>query len=181
MRSGMIALAAGMLALRFMPVLPPFWALALLIVMAVPLLATRFGRVGIFLLGFIWACLFSQWTLDDRLSKSLDGNTFWLEGTVSGLPDVSPDGVRFDLEDVGGARVPLPRHLRLSWHAGPPVQGGERWRLAVKLKRARGLVNEFGFDYEAWLTAKHIGATGSVKTGQRLQVASGPTAWRESW
>ncbi|MCY1270650.1 DNA internalization-related competence protein ComEC/Rec2 [compost metagenome] len=181
MRSGMIALALGLLVLRFLPALPPLWALALLSAAAFPLLGRRRGWLGLFLLGFAWACLSAHWTLADRLSKSLDGSTLWLEGRVAGLPDVSPDGVRFELEDIGGARVPLPRRMRLSWHGGPRVQGGERWRLAVRLKRARGLVNQFGFDYEAWLTARRIGATGSVKVGERLQAASGPAAWRESW
>ncbi|MBO3277123.1 DNA internalization-related competence protein ComEC/Rec2 [Pseudomonas schmalbachii] len=177
----MIALAAGLLSLRFLPALPPLWVLLLLALGAIALLFSRVPWLGIFLIGFVWACLSAQWVLDDRLSKDLDGGTLWLEGRVSSLPDISADGVRFDLEDIGGARAPLPRHLRLSWYGGPQVQGGERWRLAVKLKRAHGLVNEFGFDYEAWLTARRIGATGSVKDGKRLQPASGTAAWREAW
>lgn len=42
---------------------------------------------------------------------------------------------------------------------------GEGWELWVRLKRPRGFANLGGFDYERWLLARGIGATGYVKTG----------------
>lgn len=180
-RTGMFALVFGLLALRWMPILPPIWALLLLAALGAPLLLARGYLAGLFLLGFCWACLSAQWALDDRLAPELDGRTLWLEGRVEGLPDRSGPSVRFLLVDVSSPRAPVPETLRLSWFGGPPVVGGERWRLAVKLKRPHGMANGAGFDYEAWLTAQRIGATGSVKDGQRLEVSSGPRAWREAW
>jgi len=59
------------------------------------------------------------------------------------------------------------------------MQAGERWRLAAKLKRPRGLVNPHSFDYEAWLLARRIGASGTVKAGERVSVAEGELAWRD--
>jgi len=177
----MFALALGLLALRWMPALPPGWMLLLLLVIALPLLFTRGYFVGLFLLGFVWACQSAHWALDDRLAPELDGRTLWLEGRVEGLPDRSGPSVRFVLSDVVSQRVKVPATLRLSWFNGPPLEGGERWRLAVKLKRPHGMANGAGFDYEAWLTAQRIGATGSIKDGQRLESASGPRAWREAW
>ncbi|QRY82504.1 DNA internalization-related competence protein ComEC/Rec2 [Pseudomonas sp. PDNC002] len=177
----MFALACGLLLLRWMPVLPPGWVLLLLSAFALPLLFTRAYFIGLFLLGFAWACQSAQWALDDRLARELDGRTLWLEGRVEGLPDRTGPSVRFMLTDVTSPRLRVPATLRVSWFGGPPVEGGERWRLAVKLKRPHGMVNGAGFDYEAWLTAQRIGATGSVKDGQRLQSASGPNAWREAW
>ncbi len=41
-----------------------------------------------------------------------------------------------------------------------------------------GLLNPDAFDYEAWLLAQRIGATGTIKDGQRLAEAS--WAWRDS-
>lgn len=177
----MFALALGLLALRWMPVLPPGWVLLLLSAFALPLLFTRGYFIGLFLLGFAWSCQSAQWALDDRLAPELDGRTLWLEGRVEGLPDNSGASVRFVLAEVSSPRATVPATLRLSWFGGPPVEGGERWRLAVKLKRPHGMVNGAGFDYEAWLTAQRIGATGSVKEGQRLETSSGPSAWREAW
>ncbi len=43
--------------------------------------------------------------------------------------------MRFELTDSRSRRTVLPRQLRLAWYDGPPVNSGERWRLAVKLKR----------------------------------------------
>jgi competence protein ComEC len=57
------------------------------------------------------------------------------------------------------------------------VSSGERWRLAVKVKRPAGLLNPNAFDYDAWLLAQHIGATGTVKDGERL--AEARWAWRD--
>ena len=68
----------------------------------------------------------------------------------------------------------------MAWYGGPPVQGGERWRLAVNLKRPHGLVNPQSFDYEAWLLAQRIGATGTIKSGERLSSATGFGSWRDS-
>ena len=67
--------------------------------------------------------------------------------------------------------------MRLAWYGGPPVNSGERWRLAVKLKRPAGLLNPHAFDYDAWLLAQRIGATGTVKDGELLSEAR--WAWRD--
>ncbi|CAD5108810.1 DNA internalization-related competence protein ComEC/Rec2 [Zestomonas carbonaria] len=179
MRTGMIALAAGLLALRFLPALPPGWLLPLLAVVGLMLLPFRSYPLAFFLFGFCWACTSAQWALDDRLAVELDGRTLWLEGRVSGLPEQRDGAMRFQLEQPRSRRAELPQRLRLAWYGGPEVQAGERWRLAVKLKRGHGLVNPQSFDYEAWLLAQRIGATGTVKHGERLGPARGPSAWRD--
>ncbi|VVO32738.1 DNA internalization-related competence protein ComEC/Rec2 [Pseudomonas fluorescens] len=177
MRTGMFALALGLLALRFLPWLPPVGLLLMLPVVALMLLPFRTYPLAFFLLGLTWACFSAQWALDDRLSASLDGKTLWLEGRVTGLPQNSGRSVRFELLDGQSRRGALPRRMRLSWHGGPPVNSGERWRLAVKLKRPHGLLNPHGRDDEAGLLARRIGATGSVKDGQLLVPAQ--WAWRD--
>ncbi len=180
MRWGLIALCAGLLALRFLPALPAPAAVLLLAVLGLGALPTRGWPLGCFLLGLAWACWSAQGALDDRLAPELDGRTLWLEGRVVGLPEPETGATRFYLEDVRSRRGSLPQRLRLSWYAAPPLAAGELWRLAVRLKRPRGLVNPQLFDYEAWLTARRVGATGSVKSGERLQAAEGAAAWRDS-
>lgn len=180
MRTGLLALAAGLLLLRFLPALPPTWLLLLLPLLGLMLLPFRSYPLAFFLFGFSWACLSAQFALDDRLSPALDGGTWWLEGRVVGLPEQGTGVQRFQLEEVSSRKHVLPQRLRLGWYGGPVVQAGQRWRLAVKLKRPRGLVNPHGFDYEAWLLARRIGATGNVKAGQLLQPAGGSTSWRDS-
>ena len=87
--------------------------------------------------------------------------------------------VRFELVDITSRHSGLPSRLRLAWYGGPVMQAGERWRLAAKLKRPRGLVNPHPFDYEAWLLARRIGASGTIKAGERLSAAEGELAWRD--
>ncbi|UHG95848.1 DNA internalization-related competence protein ComEC/Rec2 [Pseudomonas sp. 7-41] len=174
----MFALALGLLALRFLPALPPAGMLLALAVVALMLLPFRTYPLAFFLFGLCWACVSAQWALDDRLRPPLDGQTRWLEGRVSGLPQQTDSGVRFELSDSRSRNARLPARIRLYWHGGPPVRSGERWRLAVTLKRPSGLLNFHGVDHEAWLLAQRIGATGSVKDGERLAPAR--NAWRDA-
>ncbi|MFC6297349.1 DNA internalization-related competence protein ComEC/Rec2 [Pseudomonas spelaei] len=171
MRTGMFALAVGLLALRFLPALPSTGWLLAMPMLALMLLPFRTYPLAFFLLGLSWACLSAQWALDDRLSPSLDGQTRWLEGRVIGLPQQADGVVRFELADSRSRKDKLPKRIRVTWHGGPSVHSGERWRLVVTLKRPSGLLNGHGFDYEAWLLAQRIGATGSIKDGQRLAPA----------
>ena len=179
MRTAMFALLAGLLLLRFLPALPPLWLLVLFLIAGLLLLPFRSYPIALFLFGFTWACVSAQWALDDRLAPSLDARTLWLQGQVVGLPEVSGGVVRFELEQAVSRRELLPKRLRLSWYGGPAVHAGETWRLAVRLKRPHGLVNPQAFDYEAWLLAQRIGATGTVKSGELLTPASGTGAWRD--
>jgi competence protein ComEC len=105
---------------------------------------------------------------DDRLAAHLDGRTLWVEGEVVGLPIPSARSVQFDLRNASSRRAALPANIRVSWHGGPAIRSGERWRLAVTLAAPRGQVNPGGFDYEAWLFARSTGATGSVKHGYKV-------------
>ncbi|MBA2923637.1 DNA internalization-related competence protein ComEC/Rec2 [Pseudomonas sp. P7] len=174
----MFALALGLLALRFLPELPTTGWLIAMLVLVLMLLPFRTSPLAFFLLGLSWACISAQWALDDRLPPALDGQTRWLEGRVIGLPQQTGTGVRFDLADSRSRNARLPKRIRVSWHGGPEVRSGERWRLAVTLKRPSGLLNFHGFDQEAWLLAQRIGATGSVKDGERLSPAR--HAWRDT-
>lgn len=179
MRLAMIALAAGLLGLRFLPGLPGSeWLLGLALLGGL-LLLSRLYPLGWLLLGLVWACHSAQGLLDERLPAALDGRTLWLEGRVVGLPEHAEGVTRFYLEEVRSRRTALPARLRLSWHAAPVLAAGETWRLAVRLKRPRGLLNPHAFDYEAWLAAHRVGATGAVKAGARLVAAEGSAAWRD--
>ncbi|GAB3472421.1 DNA internalization-related competence protein ComEC/Rec2 [Azotobacter salinestris] len=180
LRTGMFALAAGLLALRFLPALPPWWLWSLMLLGGLACLSLRRYLPALFLLGLSWACLSAYWALEERLPAGLDGRTLWLEGQVSGLPERVDGTLRFQLEDAFSRRAELPRRLRLAWHAAPEIRAGERWRLAVTLKRPRGLANPQGFDYEAWLLAQRIGATGTVKAGERLGAPDAADGWRDS-
>jgi competence protein ComEC len=178
MRTGMFALALGLLCLGFLPALPSVGWLITLAACAVGSLFTRVWPLGWFLLGLCWACGSAQQALDDRLAAGLEGRTLWLEGRVAGLPARTAQGVRFELEAPRSRRAELPQRLQLSWFDGPPLRAGEQWRLAVTLQRPDGLLNPHGPDREAQLLARRVGATGTVKAGQLLAPVAG--GWRDA-
>lgn len=178
MRTGMLALALGLLCLRFVPVLPPVGWLAPMLLLALACLFTRAWPVGVCVLGACWACWSAQQALDDRLAAELEGRTLWLEGQVVGLPARTRQSVRFELAQPRSRRAQLPQRLQLSWFAGPELRAGERWRVAVSLRRPHGLLNPHGPDHEALLLARRIGATGTVKAGERLAEAA--MGWRDA-
>ncbi|MFZ4823899.1 DNA internalization-related competence protein ComEC/Rec2 [Pseudomonas putida] len=178
MRTGMFALALGLLCLGFLPALPSVGWLITLAACAVGSLFTRVWPLGWFLLGLCWACGSAQQALDDRLAAGLEGRTLLLEGRVAGLPARTAQGVRFELETPRSRRAELPQRLQLSWFDGPPLRAGEQWRLAVTLQRPAGLLNPHGPDREAQLLARRVGATGTVKAGQLLAPVAG--GWRDA-
>jgi competence protein ComEC len=169
-----LAFAAGAAALQLQAELPPLAWLALLPACIAgiyfrPKLSAAFA-LG---LGFLWAAAMAHLRMADWLAPELEGRDLDVVGVVSGLPALSERAVRFEFE-VESAEVRLPRKLLLAWHRGPwteegpallgeSVHPGERWLFTVRLRRPHGHVNPYGFDYEAWLLERGVGATGYVR------------------
>lgn len=113
--------------------------------------------------GVLWAALLAHHRLSDRLDPAFEARDLMVTGVVTGLPVSLERGVRFefDIESPAG----LPARVRLAWYGEPPpaLVPGERWQLAVRLRAPHGQANPGGFDYEAWLLERGIGATGSVR------------------
>lgn len=113
-------------------------------------------------------CLAAVWTLYDagqrmaaRLPVGAHGETVWVTGQVSGLPERSAYRTRFLLDTQRMGR------LRLSWyHDTPSFLPGDCLRLRVKLSTPHGSANPGGFDYTAWLWREGIDATGYVKAAE---------------
>lgn len=104
--------------------------------------------------------LANAWS-DHRIPYFLEGKPVLVEGRVSSLPVVRPNGWRFQFVVKKG---PLQgRKLSLGWYQEePPPFAGEHWQLQVKLSRNHGSVNKGLFDYEAWLLSQGIHGTGYV-------------------
>ncbi|PTT89024.1 hypothetical protein DBR29_16540, partial [Pseudomonas sp. HMWF005] len=64
MRTGMMALAVGLLVPLFMPALPPVGVVVLLPVVALMVLPFRSYPVAFLLFGFTWSCVGAQWALN---------------------------------------------------------------------------------------------------------------------
>jgi competence protein ComEC len=138
-----------------------------------------------FAIGFLWAAGWAHWRMADRLAPELEGRDIDVVGVVVGLPATGERGVRFELDvEAVPAGERLPGKILLSWYAEEQaeVHPGERWLLTVRLHRPHGLVNPQGFDYEAWLLERGVGATGYVRNrGERTKLGrrNSPADWIE--
>lgn len=120
-------------------------------------------------LGYAWAGVWATLQSGDGLDATLAGRVVAFEGYVAGLPVAIERGWRFEFVT---ADPRLPRRMILRWYsapfgqsgrsAKPPVQPGERWRLAAKLSPPHGNLNRYGIDFEAWLFEHGIDAVGTV-------------------
>ena len=170
-----LAFAAGAAFLQQQAALPAVAWVWLLPVCALLLPVKRLAFVACFAIGFLWAAGWANWRMADRLAPELEGRDVAVVGVVASLPASGERALRFefDVESVPGGEK-LPGKLLVSWYRGsaweeaPAVLAsalhpGERWLLTLRLRRPHGLVNPHGFDYEAWLLERGVGATGYVR------------------
>ena len=186
-----VAFASGVVLLQLQPELPhPAWLWLLPACLATAAWQRVLAVPLAFAAGFLWAAGFAHLRLADRLAPELEGRDLEIVGVVAGLPAVGERGVRFEF-DVESADVALPPKILLSWYRTPfaagadspaaPLESGvhaaERWRFSVRLRKPHGNLNPHGFDYEAWLIERGIGATGYVRpkaTPLRLGIRGSP-------
>jgi competence protein ComEC len=176
MRTGIVLIAIGIACLALLPSLPdPLFVLFLPVCMLSAWLKPAARPGSLLLCGFLWALLHAHYTLLATLPIALEGQVVVVDGAVANLPSRDQHRLRFDFliseARRDGQPLDLRGVLRLSWYQGAPmVLPGQRWQLAVRLKRPRGLVNPGGRDYERWLFRHGITATGYVLStaGNRL-------------
>ena len=185
----MLAFVAGVLAVQQLQALPRPWLIANIGVLALLLCLRRLRMPGCFLLGLCWAMSYASVRLDDTLLRHLERRDLLIEGLVVGLPQALNEGIRFDFrvsKHEGDDASPIPGLIRLNWYrTAPTMKAGEHWRLRVRLKRPHGFFNPGGLDYERWLFAHGIRATGyvhddpvNIRMGADANTLS-PQNWRQ--
>src|SRR5512134_2194746 len=178
MTGAALAFAAGVLLLQQLPALPSVgWLVLLPACAALAAWRRALAIPAALVIGFLWAAGAAHLRLADRLAPALEGVDIEVTGVVAGLPAGFERGMRFAF-DVEDAPARLPRKVLLTWYGDPPpLRPGDRWRLALRFKRPHGHANPHGFDYEAWLLERGIGATGYVRDAhgaQRLGARDSP-------
>ena len=180
MRWLILAFALGAAWLQTRPELPPLaWCAALPLLGVLVLVRPGVHRftvlrgLGIGLLAFLSGFFYAAWRADLRLAHSLpaqwEGRDVALLGRVSGLPESTPNGLRFVL-DVASVATPgaiIPARVQIGWFARPDepppaLAGGDCVSLVARLHRSHANLNPGGFDYQAWLLERDIRATGSL-------------------
>ena len=193
--AALIAFAIGVLLLQVQPTVPagaPWLGGALALAATGAIVRkfadgsaiTRIGAAGLPILaagslGFGYAASRAEMRLADALPPAWEGQDITLVGVVDELPQRSDRGTRFafSVEHVETAAAIVPRRLSLAWYpqsrkggvddSVPAIVAGERWRLAVRLRRPHGNANPHGFDVEAWLLENGLRATGYVRGSDR--------------
>lgn len=187
---------AGICTAILAPGLPPSvlrWA-GLLAGLLLWLASPHWRWLGALLAGMAWAWLHAGWGLDRQLPLALEGREVSVVGVVSSLPQHEIRRTRFQLRVDGDAAQSAGlqgRTVQVSWYddfgatePGPRihVRAGERWRLNLRLRAPRGLINPGGFDAERHALAQGIVASAIVRQAlapQRLSAPAGLGAWRE--
>lgn len=152
----------GAFSLTFLRQLPTDVVLFVVLTGGLVFALRPFSRpVGFLLLGFALMGYAASAQLADKLDPEWLGRKITFSARIDNFPVQDNGNLSFLVRPVD--RPELPRIIRLSWYeveVAPKI--GEVWRLAVRLKRPRGLSNPGGFDFEAWLFRERIGATGYV-------------------
>ncbi|HXD38887.1 MAG TPA: ComEC/Rec2 family competence protein, partial [Rhodanobacter sp.] len=165
-----LALLVGVLAVQWMPSLPPRWCTLLLLALA-SLPAWRWPRgrwVGCILIGVAWAMFRGGLAMDARLPRSLEGRDLIVTGTIVDLPlkrdYASSFELRVDRATLDGRLIPWRGRVAASWYDDPPVlHPCSRWRLQLRLKRPRGLLDPGSADSERTALQRGIVAHGYVR------------------
>jgi competence protein ComEC len=135
----------------------------------------------------------------DITSSEITASTYILEGQIVGLPEWRNDHWQFvmrryridKMATSGGSlagSVPdehlfMPEQLLMKWYQHNDqyradfLQPGQVWRMKIKLKPPRGMLNRHGLDYERWLFARDIDAVASVK----FQSENDAQLLKQSW
>jgi competence protein ComEC len=146
------------------------------VVGALLLMAVAAGSVA-------WAMLRAQQALAQRLPAGLEGIEIVVRGVIDEMPLAASRGWRTSLAlEACEDRLPgcpVGARLRLHWPAGRGAAGaaapfvpGERWRLAVRLKRSLSPQNPGLFDAELRALQEGVAATGSVRMAAGARVVA---------
>ncbi|BFI95760.1 MAG: DNA internalization-related competence protein ComEC/Rec2 [Rhodanobacter sp.] len=177
------ALLLGVLFVQWLPVLPPR-SLSVLLLLPVAAAFWRWPRWRLPLCccaGVSWAMACGAGAMDARLPRDLEGRDFMVTGRITDLPQVREDATRFALSVDGatldGKSVSLRGRVMVSWYDdAPPLAPCGRWRLLLRLKRPRGLLDPGTADGERMALQRRIVATGYVRTNES-NAPLGRAAW----
>lgn len=185
-----LAFVAGDIAAQQLQVLPKTWAIIAVGALACVLWHFKWRIYACFLFGLVLTIGFALIRLHDALPPELEGKDLLVDGIVSGLPQKLDEGLRFDFRIESTpepVQASLPANIRLTWYKPQTsVKAAERWRLRVRLKQPHGFFNPGGLDYEQWLFAQGLRATGYVRESQEnrrlvaAESAFAPRIWRQA-
>lgn len=168
-----LAFLIGTLSLSWFHTIPDLWWFLPILVCAA--LAWRYAKNPLrtyvqwllfALVGSVYVLWRAQCVLTWHLPENLATQTVTVVGVIAALPKVEDDTVQFVFDMTALNNQPQQARIQLTWYQfnGAPLRVGDHWRLQVRLKPPHGLLNPGSADYEQWLFAHRIRATGYVVT-----------------
>ncbi len=163
MASLVIVFASGLFWVQQWSHLPSYITSIFLLLVFILAFHRKSFYLASFLAGVIWAVLFAQDRLADRINASDYDRIHTIQGCVINFPRFDGIKTQFDFL-VTAPEFLKSRKIRLSWYASEKkVLSAQNWKFDVKLKAVRGRYNPGGFDYERWMFEHNYVATGYVK------------------
>lgn len=163
--AGLLAAAAFISVLAFFLVKKYRWGMLL------PLWAA--------MAGLLLTAARAEYRLADTLESSNENRVSRVVLRVAELPRLSPDSRQFQAEVISSIPAGVPSRILVSWAAPdwagpyggtdrkpaefPALIPGQVWRMSLTLKKPHGNRNPHAFDYESYLFAHGVRATGSVR------------------
>lgn len=178
----------GIILVGYLPELPSFLVactlLAPVLVAAIFLRKKLIASIWLLALtlGLCYGVIAGHRLLGNQLLDNLAEQDVVVEGQVIDLPQENSRRQLFTFKVERAYSVhypdvlfsPFPPKINISSYSDVRVKTGEQWRLTVKLKKPRGFVNPGGFDYQASLLRRGIGATGYIRQGENLKLHAQP-------
>jgi len=136
----------------------------------------------LFPLTFLTVTLVLNQRVSGRYQASPDRLPIQLSGVIGNLPEPTLNGLRFiflpDDDQVGAGRK-----IQVYWFRNryaergrenglPSLRAGERWRLQLRLRHARGRVNFHGVDAERWYFTEGLYALALVQDGDNARLSA---------
>ncbi len=163
---------AGIVAVQQFSRLPSTFELFGMSICWLLLVYLRNWRVFAFVVGVFWASLCGCWRLSQQLPDAYQNREIKVQGYIASLPQQQEQRTNFDFI-VTTPSGDFPDKIRLSWYYPKlTLAAGQSWEFHVKPRKPHGRLNPGGFDFEAWLFANHIGATGYVRDKPVPQIVS---------
>lgn len=196
-----VATIVGLLLPLTLPLLPANFGsfgylLSVALVVAGQKISVRLIRCSVLLVaGLTWSIAVGSDYLEHKFPPIFDYCDVRVQGRIDDLPQTSEDRLRFNFHVSSTKSVectpdrlqavpwlPDKNHrLRLSAYRGYPLlQAGDWLDLQVRLRAPRTNFNPGGFDYEAWLALREVGAIGYVRDFIEIRSSrAGVDYWRD--
>ncbi|MBT0586502.1 DNA internalization-related competence protein ComEC/Rec2 [Alteromonas oceanisediminis] len=162
-------------------------ALATLISCRIPVWKSSTKRLTSILLigclaGFFWGGSVGHWYKRWQLSGVEFQQDVTIAGRITAIQhDFGSSRLSVDVFSVNDSRYTVSRHFRVNWYRPAVVANvGDNISATIRLKPPRGLGNPHAFDYEKWLVANNIVATGYIKHKTSTVITRQPISVRQS-